>query len=89
MSRKTDENVKNDTRPLSGCCHVGLDDNVRGTGERRKLVGSPNRELASPLEPLRPGVTGDQLFAELGSHNEMREIGCVLTHRSGLTRWLT
>ena len=32
----------------------------------------PEPELASPLEPLRPGVTGDQLFAELGSHNEMR-----------------
>jgi len=30
-------------------------------------------ELTSPLEPLRPGVAQDQLFAELNSHNELRK----------------
>jgi hypothetical protein len=30
-------------------------------------------ELTAPLEPLRPGVTADQLFAELDAHNEVRK----------------
>ncbi len=30
-------------------------------------------ELAAPLEPLRPGVTASQLFAELDAHNELRK----------------
>ncbi len=30
-------------------------------------------ELTSPLEPLRPGVAADQLFAELDAHNELRK----------------
>jgi hypothetical protein len=30
------------------------------------------RDLTAPLEPLRPGVSGDQLFAELNAHNELR-----------------
>ena len=29
-------------------------------------------ELTGPLEPLRPGVSGDQLFTELNAHTEMR-----------------
>lgn len=30
-------------------------------------------ELTTPLEPVRPGVAADQLFAELGAHNELRK----------------
>jgi hypothetical protein len=30
-------------------------------------------ELASPVEPLRPGITADRLFAELAAHNEIRK----------------
>ena len=30
-------------------------------------------ELTAPLEPLRPGVTESQLFAELDAHNELRK----------------
>jgi hypothetical protein len=30
-------------------------------------------ELTAPLEPLRPGVAADQLFAELDAHNELRK----------------
>lgn len=30
-------------------------------------------ELTTPLAPLRPGVTGGQLFAELDAHNEARK----------------
>jgi hypothetical protein len=30
-------------------------------------------ELTAPLEPLRPGVGEDQLFAELDAHNELRK----------------
>src|ERR1700747_1479463 len=29
-------------------------------------------ELATPLEPLRPGVAESQLFSEVEAHNEMR-----------------
>jgi hypothetical protein len=29
-------------------------------------------ELNAPLEPLRPGIAGNQLFAELEAHNEIR-----------------
>jgi len=32
-------------------------------------------ELIAPLEPLRPGVTESQLFAELDAHNELRKSG--------------
>ncbi len=32
-------------------------------------------ELTAPLEPLRPGVTENQLFAELEAHNELRKSG--------------
>ena len=32
-------------------------------------------ELTAPLEPLRPGVTESQLFAELDAHNELRKSG--------------
>ena len=30
-------------------------------------------ELAAPLEPLRPGVTEQQVFGELDAHNELRK----------------
>jgi len=30
-------------------------------------------DLAAPLEPLRPGVSEDQIFAELDAHNERRK----------------
>ena len=30
-------------------------------------------ELAAPLEPLRPGITEEQIFAELDAHNELRK----------------
>src|SRR5262249_31097874 len=30
-------------------------------------------ELTTPLEPLRPGVSGDQLFEVLTAHNEFRK----------------
>ncbi len=30
-------------------------------------------EITTPLEPLRPGVTESQLFAELDAHNEIRK----------------
>jgi hypothetical protein len=29
--------------------------------------------LTSPIEPLRPGITADQLFAQLATHNEIRK----------------
>lgn len=30
-------------------------------------------EITTPLEPLRPGVSGDQLFEELTAHNDLRK----------------
>jgi hypothetical protein len=32
-------------------------------------------QLTGALDPARPGVSGDQLFAELNSHNEIRKSG--------------
>lgn len=32
-------------------------------------------EVTAPLEPLRPGVTEDHIFAELNAHNEIRKSG--------------
>src|SRR5882724_8640130 len=41
-------------------------------------------ELISPLEPLRPDVTQDQLFTELKSHNELRKsaLSSYAAHRT-------
>ena len=37
-----------------------------------QLTQESEADLAGPLQPLRPGVTEDQLFAELIAHNEGR-----------------
>jgi hypothetical protein len=34
-------------------------------------------ELTTPLEPLRPGITDVQLFADLNAHNELRRLALV------------
>ena len=42
--------------------------------EAKGQAGQDNQpELAAPLEPLRSGVTQDQIFAELDAHNERRK----------------
>lgn len=40
---------------------------------RAQSVLEGQAEITTPLEPLRPGVSGDQLFAELTAHNELRK----------------
>lgn len=40
---------------------------------KAQSVRESSSGITTPLEPLRPGVSGDQIFAELTAHNEMRK----------------
>jgi hypothetical protein len=42
-------------------------------GAKAQLKQENEPQLTTPLEPLRPGVTENQIFAELISHNELRK----------------
>lgn len=46
--------------------------------DARAQLGQPGEAAATaPLEPLRPGVTEDKVFAELLSHNELRKAALI------------
>ena len=57
-------------------------DNVRRWARRRRLIRRANRNSTAPLEPLRPGVAEDQIFAELLAHNERGTRRCSSTQPS-------
>src|SRR5215467_4687607 len=39
----------------------------------QQTVLESQAEIRTPLQPLRPGVSGDQLFQDLTAHNELRK----------------
>ena len=43
-------------------------------GAKAQLKQENEPQLTTPLEPLRPGVTKNQIFAELIAHNELRNL---------------
>ena len=52
------------------------------SGARERSLSQPGEAaLTAPLEPLRPGVTEDKVFAELLAHNELRKRSPARLHR--------
>jgi len=45
---------------------------VLAVGAKAQLTQESEEDVAGPLQPLRPGVTENRIFAELLAHNELR-----------------